>query len=93
MKNILVTGADGFIGSHLTDLLLSKRYKVTALVKYNSFNNIGWLEDIKNNKSKNLNIISGDIRDYNFCEKITKKVDTVFHLAFINGTKYFYSKI
>ena len=63
-KNILVTGADGFIGSHLTELLLQKNNTVNALSQYNSFNYWGWLEDIP--KNKNLKIISGDIRDPHF---------------------------
>ena len=60
---VLVTGAEGFIGSHLTELLLKKNYDVTALAQYNSFNDLGWLERISKEDNKRLNIISGDIRD------------------------------
>ena len=63
---VLVTGADGFIGSHLTELLLEEGYNVRALSYYNSFNYWGWLEGIEH---KNLEIISGDIRII-FCQKI-----------------------
>ena len=56
--NILVTGADGFIGSHLTEMLVAQGYDVKALSQYNSFNNWGWLEDI----SQNIEILSGDLR-------------------------------
>ena len=72
MKSALITGADGFIGSHLTELLLKKGFKVKALSQYNSFNNWGWLENIK--KNRNLEIITGDIRDPQFCERITNKI-------------------
>ena len=61
MKKILITGADGFIGSHLTEILLFQGYNVVALSQYNSFNNWGWLEDIKH---PNLKIISGDIIEF-----------------------------
>lgn len=89
-KNIrvLVTGADGFIGSHLTELLLESGYKVRALSQYNSFNYWGWLEDIK--PCENLEVISGDIRDPFFCEEISKDVDIIFHLAALIAIPFSY---
>ncbi len=87
-KTVLVTGADGFIGSHLTEMLLKKGYKVRALSQYNSFNYWGWLEDIP--KSNNLEIVSGDIRDPYFCKVITKDVDLIFHLAALIAIPYSY---
>jgi len=88
MKKILVTGADGFIGSHLTEALLEKGYQVKALSYYNSFNFRGWLEDIPENK--NLEIISGDIRDPHFCKEISKGIDIIFHLAALIAIPYSY---
>jgi len=85
---ILVTGADGFIGSHLTELLLTEGYSVKALSQYNSFNYWGWLEDIEQNK--NLEIVSGDIRDPFYCEEITKDVDIIFHLAALIAIPFSY---
>jgi NAD dependent epimerase/dehydratase len=87
-KNVLVTGADGFIGSHLVEMLLEKGYKVKALSQYNSFNYWGWLEEIPLNK--NLEVISGDIRDPHFCKVITKNVDLIFHLAALIAIPFSY---
>lgn len=87
MKNILVTGADGFIGSHLTELLLSEGYHVRALSQYNSFNFWGWLEDIKHPE---LEIVTGDVRDPDFCRHICKGIDTAFHLAALIAIPYSY---
>ena len=87
--NILITGADGFIGSHLTEKLLKAGHKVKALSYYNSFNSIGWLKEVKN-KTKNLKIISGDIRDFNFLYNHTKSVDIIFHLASLIAIPYSY---
>lgn len=88
MKRAFVTGADGFIGSHLVELLLKEGYVVKALSQYNSFNYWGWLEDIPQNKS--LEIISGDIRDPHFCKKVIRDVDVVFHLAALIAIPYSY---
>jgi len=87
-KKILVTGADGFIGSHLTEMLLEKGCKVKALSYYNSFNFWGWLEDIPTNK--NLEIATGDIRDPYFIKHIMSDVDIVFHLAALIAIPYSY---
>ena len=87
-KRVLVTGADGFIGSHLTEELLENECEVFALSQYNSFNYWGWLEDLKN--SENLKVLTGDIRDPHFCKKITKDIDVVFHLAALIAIPYSY---
>ena len=88
MKRALVTGADGFIGSHLTELLLEKGYKVRALSYYNSFNFWGWLEDIPANP--NLEVVCGDIRDPHYVKHIMKDMDIVFHLAALIAIPYSY---
>lgn len=88
MRKALVTGADGFIGSHLAELLLEKGYKVRALAQYNSFNHWGWIEDIPSNP--NLEVITGDVRDPHFCKEIVKGVDIIFHLAALIAIPYSY---
>ena len=88
MKHALITGADGFIGSHLTELLLEEGYKVRALSYYNSYNYWGWLEDISRNK--NLKIVTGDVRDPHFCQEIVKGTDIIFHLAALIAIPYSY---
>lgn len=85
---VLVTGADGFIGSHLTEALLNKGYKVRALAYYNSFNNWGWLESIP--KNDNLEIVTGDVRDPHFCNTLVSGVETIFHLAALIAIPYSY---
>lgn len=85
---ILVTGADGFIGSHLTEMLLAKGAKVKALSLYNSFNDWGWLEAIP--PHHNLEVLCGDVRDPHFCKEITKGVDIIFHLAALIAIPYSY---
>ncbi len=84
----LITGADGFIGSHLTELLLAQDYSVRALSYYNSFNDWGWLEIIP--KNKNLEIVTGDVRDPYLCKELVKNVDVIFHLAALIAIPYSY---
>ena len=88
MKKALVTGADGFIGSHLTELLLEKGYKVKALSYYNSFNYWGWIEDIP--PHPNLEVVTGDVRDPHFVKHIMQGSDIVFHLAALIAIPYSY---
>jgi len=88
MKTALVTGADGFIGSHLTELLLERGLRVRALAQYNSFNNWGWLEDVP--AHDHLEIITGDVRDPYFVKKIVADTDLVFHLAALIAIPYSY---
>lgn len=86
-KTILVTGADGFIGSHLTEMLLGMGYRVRALAQYNSFNSWGWLEDIESDR---LEVVCGDVRDSDFCRELTAGCGTVFHLAALIAIPYSY---
>jgi len=87
-KSILVTGADGFIGSHLVELLVKNGAKVRALSLYNSFGYWGWLEDI--NCLKEVEVVCGDVRDPAYCRKIAKNVDIIFNLAALIAIPYSY---
>lgn len=85
---VLVTGADGFIGSHLTEMLVKKGAKVRALSQYNSLNHWGWLDSIDCLDS--VEVASGDIRDGNYVDTISKDIDVVFHLAALIAIPYSY---
>jgi dTDP-glucose 4,6-dehydratase len=87
---VLVTGADGFIGSHLTEELVKKGYQVRAFVYYNSFNTWGWLDTLPEGIMKNVEIFQGDIRDPNGVEDAMRKVDAVFHLAALIAIPFSY---
>lgn len=89
-KNVLVTGADGFIGSHLTQALAAQGANVRAFVYYNSFNSWGWLDSIPAAERSALDIFAGDIRDPNGVREALKGCDVVFHLAALIGIPFSY---
>ncbi|MBB6623577.1 SDR family NAD(P)-dependent oxidoreductase [Clostridium gasigenes] len=90
MKKILVTGADGFIGSHLVENLVKKGYKVKAFTYYNSFNTWGWLDTLEKDILNEIEIFSGDIRDSNGVREAVKDVSDIFHLAALIGIPFSY---
>ena len=89
-KKVLVTGADGFIGSHLTETLLEAGYEVRAFVCYNSFNSWGWLDSFPKEKLNQIEIFSGDVRDPNGVREALKGVDAAYHLAALIAIPFSY---
>ncbi|MCK0115066.1 NAD-dependent 4,6-dehydratase LegB [Gelidibacter sp. F63206] len=89
-KKILVTGADGFIGSHLVEKLIDDGHEVKAFVYYNSFNSWGWLDSFPKEKLSKIEIFSGDVRDPNGVRTAMKNCDIVFHLAALIAIPYSY---
>ena len=90
MSKVLVTGADGFIGSHLAEELIKDGYDVRAFVYYNSFNSWGWLDALPKNILDKIEIFSGDIRDPNGTREAMKGVDVVYHLAALIAIPFSY---
>lgn len=88
MAIILVTGADGFIGSHLTEMLVKQGHQVKALSQYNSFNHWGWLEEV--DCLDQIEVLSGDVRDPHYCKHITKGIEIIYHLAALIAIPYSY---
>ncbi|QSO49586.1 NAD-dependent 4,6-dehydratase LegB [Alicyclobacillus mengziensis] len=87
-RRVLVTGADGFIGSHLAEMLVREGATVRALSQYNSFNNWGWLEDVS--VLDDIEVVTGDVRDAAYCNTICKKQDIIFNLAALIAIPYSY---
>ena len=89
-KKILVTGSEGFIGSHLTEALVRAGYEVRAFILYNSFNSWGWLEHCADDVKGNFEVFTGDIRDPNGVREAMKGCDAVLHLAALIGIPFSY---
>ena len=90
MKKILVTGSEGFIGSHVIEELIRHKYKVRAFVLYNSFNSIGWISDIEKKTREKIDIYFGDVRNKDSLKKAFKGIHAVIHLAALIGIPYSY---
>lgn len=89
-KKVLVTGSEGFIGSHLTERLIELGAEVTAFVLYNSFNNWGWIDTFEPKVKEQIKIFTGDVRDENCVRQAIKGIDVVFHLAALIAIPYSY---
>lgn len=89
-KRILITGSEGFIGSHLTEELIKQGYDVKAFVLYNSFNNWGWLESLPEEVMRNIEVFTGDVRDPNGVHEAMRGCDAVFHLAALIAIPFSY---
>lgn len=89
-ERVLVTGADGFIGSHLTEALVKNGHRVRAFVLYNSFHQWGWLDDLPREIRDEIDVYAGDIRDYQAVKDAMAGMDTVFHLAALIAIPYSY---
>lgn len=90
MNKVLVTGSEGFIGSHLTELLIKEGYNVRAMVQYNSFNNWGWIDTFDKEIKDDLEVFLGDVRDPNGVREAMKGCNAVFHLAALIAIPYSY---
>lgn len=90
MGKILVTGADGFIGSHLVEQLVIQGYRVKTFIYYNSFNSWGWLDALPKEILNEIEVFTGDIRDPNGVREAMKGIDEVFHLAALIGIPFSY---
>lgn len=90
-KRVLITGADGFIGSHLVECLLEEKCKIRAFVYYNSFNLWGWLDTLSKDKLSKIEIFTGDLRDPYRTKKAVEDIDIIFHLAALIGIPFSYS--
>jgi NAD dependent epimerase/dehydratase len=89
-KKVLITGSEGFIGSHLVERLVELGADVTALVQYNSFNNWGWIDTFDKKVKDSIHIVTGDIREYDGMKRIIKGQEVVFHLAALIAIPYSY---
>ena len=89
-EKVLITGAEGFIGSHLTERLVELGADVTALVQYNSFNNWGWIDTFDKKIKDSINVVTGDVREYDGMKRIIKGQEVVFHLAALIAIPYSY---
>lgn len=91
MEKVLVTGSEGFIGSHLVEQLVTRGYQVRALVQYNSFSNWGWLEQLNDDIKDCIEVVMGDVRDPNAMYKIVESCKSVIHLAALIAIPYSYN--